>query len=225
MTLQAKKTNTLQDAREQRPPPSIFQKSTIARQLGNEWHSLNKNIQERFKQDPTKDETIEYTGMMGTIRRSKMGWLFAYLTRIIGNPLSPFEGENVRMDVLLYKKPNKSGTYWQRTYFYEGKKPFIVTSVKREGKNGEMMECVGGGFGMLLDVYHTGNELHFVSTRYFCEALGIRIPLPNWLSPGKTHVIHRDLEDGKNFVFEITMAHKQLGETFYQVGTFCRKEN
>lgn len=224
MTLQEKSNALIQDVTK-RPPPSIFSKSTIARQLGNDWYTLDKNIQERFKKDPQYNETIEYTGVMETIKRSKMGWLFAHLTRIIGNPLSPYEGVNVRMDVLLYKKQNKSGTYWQRTYFYDDKKPFIVTSVKREGKHGEMMECVGGGFGMLLDVYHTGKELHFISTRYFCEALGIRIPLPHWLSPGKTHVIHRDLEDGKNFIFEISMRHKQLGETFYQIGTFHRRED
>ncbi len=223
MTLQEKANTPTQDV-VKRPSPSIFQKSTIARQLDKDWYSLAPNIQERFKQDPIRSETIEYTGIMETIRRSKMGWLFAYLTRVIGNPLSPYEGQNIRMDVLLYKKPNKSGTYWQRTYFYENKKPFIVTSVKREGKNGEMMECVGGGFGMLLNVYHTGKDLHFVSTRYFCEALGIRIQLPHWLSPGKTHVVHRDLEDGENFIFEITMTHKQLGETFYQIGTFHKRE-
>lgn len=221
MTLQDKRTNVTQDANK-RPPPELLQKSTIARQLDEKWHTLNPHIRERFKQDPDHSGTIEYTGIMDIIRRSKMGWLFAYLTRIIGNPLSPYEGQDVRMDVLLYKKPNQSGTYWQRTYFYEGKSPFTVTSVKREGKNGEMMECVGGGFGMLLDVYHTGNELHFKSTRYFCEILGLRIPLPHWLSPGQTHVIHRDI-DKNNFIFEITMYHQQLGETFYQIGTFQKK--
>lgn len=225
MTLQAKNRLIPQDVSTQRPPPTVFQKSTIARQLGQSWYSLDKTIQERFQKDPEHGETIEYTGKMKTIRRSKMGWLFAYLTRIIGNPLSPYEGEDVQMDVLLFKKPNKSGTYWQRTYYYKGKKPFVVTSVKREGKKGEMMECVGGGFGMLLNVYHTGKELHFVSTRYFCEALGIRALLPHWLSPGRTYVIHRDLGDNKHFIFEITMHHKQLGETFYQIGTFHRQES
>jgi hypothetical protein len=193
--------------------------STIRRQLKESWHQLHPPIQERFEHEPKIGESVIYVGMMQKVQRSRMGWLFAQLTRVIGNPLTPHSGTDIAMVVKLYKQPGKTGVFWQRTYFYPDKKPYTVTSVKRESAQGEMMECVGGGFGMLLHVYVQNANLHFESYRYFCQCLGMRIPLPHWLSPGRTHVIHEELGGGQ-FRFTITMDHAQLGRTFYQEGIF-----
>ncbi|MGN7439436.1 MAG: DUF4166 domain-containing protein [Alcanivorax sp.] len=197
--------------------------NTLKHQLGASWKELHPNIQERFDREPTLGEVITYTGNMTDIRRSGMGWLFATLTRVIGNPLSPYAGKDVPMDVELYKKEGRSGVYWKRTYFYEGKAPFAVTSVKRESREGDMLECVGGGFGMKLNVYVENQELHFRSYRYFCSVLNQKIPLPHWISPGEAHVVHKDLGEG-DFEFTITMHHPVLGETFYQQGVFRLKD-
>lgn len=195
--------------------------STIKNQLNEGWNKLNPNIQERFANEPELGEKLVYEGVMQIIRCSKMGSLFAHLTRIIGNPLTPYEGINIPMEVELFKKPAKSGVYWRRIYHYPNKKPYIVTSVKKESCNGEMMECVGGGFGMLLKVYEQDSSLHFESYRYFWKFLFLRIPLPHFISTGKTHVVHSDLGNG-DFRFTISMTHKYLGETFYQDGIFRR---
>ncbi len=159
---------------------------------------------------------------MEQIQRSKAGWLFAILTKIIGNPLSPYQGKNIPMRVELTTQPGQRGVFWKRTYFFNGRKPFSVTSVKKD-ENGRMMECVGGGFGMFLDVFALNGELHFKSTRYFWKLGHYYLPLPHWLTPGQTHVIHQDLAKthghGK-FRFTITMNHPFLKTTFYQTGVF-----
>lgn len=199
-------------------------KNTLKKQLGERWQKLNPNIQKRFETEPTLGKATIYEGSMLEMRRSFMGWLFASLTKIIGNPLSSYEGTNVPMEVALFKKPNKEGVYWQRTYLIPNKKPYVVVSSKQESKAGEMLECVGGGFGMKLHVYEENQELHFKSYRYFWKVLKYKIPLPNWLTPGQTHVIHTDLGNGE-FTYTISMTHQQLGQTFYQHGVFhCKGE-
>ncbi|HYD19040.1 MAG TPA: DUF4166 domain-containing protein [Patescibacteria group bacterium] len=195
--------------------------SSLRRQLGTDWHLLHPNIQERFARDPMPGANIVYEGRMEEIRCSRMGKLFAQLTRVIGNPLTPHQGRDVPMRVELIKVPGFPGVCWQRTYFYPRRKPYVVISVKKESAAGELMECVGGGFGMLLDVYAKDGSLHFESTRYFFTFFGRRVPLPHWLAPGRTHVIHEDLGGG-DFRFTISMVHGQLGETFYQTGVFRR---
>lgn len=197
-------------------------KNTLKSQLGENWSKLNPNIQKRFEKEPVIGNATIYEGVMQTMRHSFMGWLFACFTRIIGNPLSSYQGENVPMEVALFKKPNRQGVYWQRTYFIPNKKPYVVVSSKQESKAGEMLECVGGGFGMKLHVYEEHQGLHFKSYRYFWKFLKYHIPLPHWLTPGQTHVVHTDLGGGE-FTYTITMTHKQLGETFYQHGTFRKK--
>lgn len=193
--------------------------STIRKQLGADWHKLHPAIQTRFASEPTYDEPVFYRGIMEAVECSGAGRLFAHLTRIIGNPLSPHRGHHVRMDVMLYKRHGKNGVYWQRSYYHAGHKPYTVTSVKRESHKGEMLECVGGGFGMVLKVSAENNQLHFRSTRYFWQWGRLRVPLPHLLSPGTTHVIHEQVA-GKAFRFTITMQHPVLGRTFYQTGLF-----
>lgn len=197
-------------------------KNTLKNQLGANWHALHPNIQKRFENEPDQDETIIYDGVMHIMRRSFMGWLFATLTRIIGNPLTSYQGTSIPVTVTLFKKPNRAGVYWKRTYLIPNQKPYNVVSSKQENKEGEMLECVGGGFGMKLQVYTQNQSLHFKSYQYFWKILKFKIPFPHWLTPGETHVIHTDKGNG-NFTFTISMNHKLLGETFYQHGTFHKR--
>lgn len=214
----ARKTKTA-NADAERHFRKTYPQSTIQKQLGADWQKLHPSVRQRFAQDPAEGEHIFYRGVMEQIECSRAGRLFAWLTRLVGNPLTPYRGHFIKMDVILHKRPGKSGVYWQRTYYYPERAPYTVTSVKREGRKGEMLECVGGGFGMVLDVTAENGELHFRSTRYFWQLGRLRVPLPHWLSPGVTHVVHTDLGDGR-FRFTIRMIHRQLGQTFYQTGVF-----
>ena len=84
---------------------------------------------------------------------------------------------------------------------------------------GRLLELVGGGFGMLLDVFERDRALHFVSTRYFWQFGGFRLYLPALFSPGVAHVTHADIGAG-HFRFTITITHDLLGRMFHQDGVF-----
>ncbi len=194
--------------------------STIRNQLGEDaWMRLDPAIRARFEADPKEGEVVAYRGTMQTVRRSRAGWLFAQLTRIIGNPLTPYAGTDVPMDVELTKRRGRDGVYWRRVYYYAGRRPFTVVSVKKESKSGEMLECVGGGFGMVLAVSEENAALHFRSRYFFWQIGRLRVRMPRWLAPGETHVMHEDIGEG-NFIFRLSMVHDQLGETFFQEGVF-----
>lgn len=196
--------------------------SVIREHLGDDWRNLHPNVQERFARDPQDGEVIHYCGKIDTAR-SCTGWLFAHLTRLVGNPLTPYQEKDVPLDVRLFRKAKTKGVCWERTYHFTGKKPYVVTSIKKTGNQGEMLECVGGGFGMVLDVYAENQQLHFKSTRYFWQCGSLRVLLPHLITPGQTHVIHTDMGEG-NFRFTISMTHPWLGRTFFQDGIFRRKE-
>ncbi|MDP2206175.1 MAG: DUF4166 domain-containing protein [Alphaproteobacteria bacterium] len=193
--------------------------NALKHQLGAAWARLRPGIQQRFGREPQAGDVFVYDGIMQTIRRSGMGWLFAQLTRVIGNPLTPYAGEDVPMQVRLYAKDG--GVCWERLYQYAGRAPVVVSSVKRESAQGEMLEVVGGGFGMKLRVFTADGQLYFQSYGYFCSFLGWHIPLPDLLTPGVTHVAHLDHGDG-SFTFRLSIRHPYLGETFFQQGIFRR---
>jgi len=193
------------------------EESTIKKLLGDDWQLLHPNIQQRFATETTK--SICYRGTMEKVECSFFGKLFAQFTRLIANPLTPYEGKNIPMDVILHRKEGLAGVYWQRTYYYPNRTPYQVTSVKRADHFGNLTECVGAGFGMVLNVSTQNGNLHFRSTRYFWEIGKFRIPLPHILTPGETLVMHEDLGNGF-FRFTISMNHIWLGTTFYQTGIF-----
>lgn len=215
--------------------PSVdrqHQDSALKTLMGAEWYRLHPAVQARFLHEPDPECPIVYEGIMETVHCSRAGWLFAQATRLIGNPLTGRRGRNVPMQVRLIKRAGQAGVLWQRTYGFntlrssseavvQTKSPVTVTSVKREDAKGRMCEYVGLGFGMRLRVFARGGELHFVSQRYFWEVAGVQIPLPHWISPGRTHVRHIDLGGGR-FRFTIAMDHTWLGRTFYQTGVFQR---
>ena len=203
--------------------------SAIKRQLSAaDWKALHPDVQRRFATEPALYDQVIYRGVMERVECSAAGKIFAYFTRLIANPLTPHRGVNVPMDVLLYRKVGEAGTYWRRTYYYPGKTPYTVTSVKRAAKREnakeQMTECVGAGFGMVLAIAQKNGTLHFTSTRYFWQMGPLYIALPHLLTPGQTHVIHEPVNDTQ-FRFTITMTHPWLGQTFYQTGIFTESNH
>jgi hypothetical protein len=74
---------------------------------------------------------------------------------------------------------------------------------------------------MPLQTYETGGVLHFVSQGYYFDlGFGIRLWLPQFFSPGVTHVEHIDLDHGW-FRFTLAVTHPLFGEMFFQTGRFC----
>jgi hypothetical protein len=100
-----------------------------------------------------------------------------------------------------------------------------VRSTKVIEKDGSLVERLPARLCMRLRVYEESGALHFVSRGYYFD-LGrwrngrpLRLHLPRWLSPGTTHVEHRD-EAGGWFRFTMRVCHPVFGELYYQTGRF-----
>lgn len=193
---------------------------TYRRLLGDEaWNRLSPAIRLRFGLKPAGRERVCYTGAMVEVRRSPAGWLLAQACRLIGTPLAPHRGCDIPVQVQVFTEPGGEGVVWQRLYGFPGRRPVTVVSAKRPDARAGLVEVVGGGFGMALEVFEAGGALHFFSRRYFWQFAGLRLPLPFLLGPGATHVVHADEPDGR-FRFTMTVRHPWLGETFFQDGIF-----
>lgn len=72
---------------------------------------------------------------------------------------------------------------------------------------------------MKLDVFEEDHKLHFKSTEYFWQGVGLTIRLPAIFTPGVAHVVHTDEGNGV-FRFTMTIHHRFFGTTFFQDGLF-----
>ena len=180
-----------------------------------------------------------FVGAM-TLRASACGRWLARLCRLVGSPLPPSCATPVVATVEVAHDAATGGHRWTRSYALPTR-TFTVESVKTVGPSGRVVERLAAGLRMEHDIYARDGELHFVSTGYFFEvplrrlgelALGRlaellvgsgrdtwRLRLPSWWPPGCTHVVHRDLGDGR-FRFTMTIRHAWLGELFHHDGVF-----
>lgn len=185
------------------------------------WSSLPARVQKRFDHHP-RGWRCRYDGTM-EVEANLAGFLIAQLCRLIGTPLAPWTGRAVPTAVDVWVDGG-GALVWDRTYRFGGRRPVLVSSRKLASATGELLEVVRGGLGMALSVTAEDGAVHFRSRFYFATVLGLRVPLPGLLTPGRAHVVHRDSsgeEGGGRFRFTLDFQHPWLGRTMFQTGVFA----
>lgn len=184
------------------------------------WLRLPQAVRARFGEPVV---AVDYVGEFEIVRASWLGLAFATFCRLIGTPVVPRTGRNV--PAIVHVGPTSEGVAWKREYKWPGSEPCLVRSTKVIDAEGHLVEQLPARLCMPLNVYEERGSLHFVSRGYYFDfgkrrnGRRIRIPLPQWLSPGTTHVEHHDAADGW-FRFTMTVSHPLFGELFYQTGLF-----
>lgn len=187
------------------------------RLLGREaWNRLPAAVQHRFGPHAPGARTV-YAGQM-VVEASPFGWLVAQLCRLIGTPLAPWTGPDVPTSVDVYLD-RRGGLVWARTYDFAGRAPVLVSSTKLMDRDGGLLEVVRGGLGMALTASVEDGALHFRSRYYFAGVGPLRLRIPDLLTPGRVHVVHRD-RGGGAFLFSMDFQHPWLGRTLFQEGVF-----
>lgn len=182
------------------------------------WSRLHPAVQRRFSNHNLR---VCYPGEM-TVRDTFIGKFFALLTLPFGRPLPIAKLRHYKARVEVF--PDTSGgVVWRRDFLRADKTPLRIESVKQLGVDGNLLECVRSGplgaVGMGLKIYEDMGGLCFESLYYFLALGRLRIPMPNFLTPGTTLVRHDD-EGGGKFRFSLTMTHKYFGVTIHQEGLF-----
>jgi hypothetical protein len=188
--------------------------------LGQEaWSRLPEAVRERFA-DAAGNAV--YTGAFEIVRASLLGRVFAWVGALFGTPVAPRCGQHVHARVCV--QPGIEGVTWLREYLWEDGSRSLVRSTKVVDEDGLLVERLPARLCMPLTTYEAGGAVHFVSRGYYFDlGLGLKIYLPDFFSPGVTHVEHVDLGHGW-FRFTMIVTHPRFGELFFQTGRFCAAE-
>ena len=188
------------------------------------WNSLPKAVQHRFSHRVKLGESQIYNGYINNTRMNTVGWVFAKLLRIIGNPL-PIDTRNTGQAavVTVTEDAQGQGQFWTRQYGKKKGFPQIIHSSKRFAGPTGLEEYIGYGIGMTLRLSVENGALLFKNDKYFITIFGRRLYLPKWLEPGTLTVSHSDQgehEGHRWFVFGLDLMHPKLGHLFHQRVTF-----
>lgn len=190
-------------------------------QVRGGWINVHPSVRERMDRLLTSSTPVIFQGE-GCVRRSKIGWVFAHLARLLGSPLVWRSGENVKTIVKV--APTRDGPRcWHRLFkFQDGCEQLVQTSKAMDGNLG-FIDVVGADgdkrLATKMNVWTEGKSLFFESSTYVLRFRHFNIKLPAILTPGKLHAEHRDLGEG-NFRYILTFTHPLWGKTFYQDGIF-----
>jgi hypothetical protein len=188
------------------------------------WSRLPAAVQRRFSKRLGGEQVALYSGTVVETRLSRAGWWLAQLLRPLGAPLPLQRASGVPAMVCVSEDVASGGQIWSRLYGSGNGLPQVIHSIKSFAGPTGLEEQIGFGIAMALNVEARDDGLVFSSDHYACYAFGRRWRIPDWLTPGRTVVTHRDLgrdDRGQGqFAFDLDVRHPLLGELLHQHALF-----
>lgn len=185
------------------------------------WDQVHPSIRARMDKLLTSQSETVFEGR-GCVRRSRIGGVFAYLSKLLGSPLLWRQGEDVITTVRI--APTTNGLRcWHRQFTFSDGYQQLVQTTKMVSPELGMLDAVGAQGEKLLAtkmrVWSEGKSLCFESTGYFLRFRHLNMPIPSIFTPGALYAEHRDEGNGM-FRYILAFRHPLWGETFYQDGLF-----
>jgi Domain of unknown function (DUF4166) len=184
-----------------------------------DWGRLPVAIWRRFSTRLGDGKTIVYVGEVDEANCSRIGWWLAQAARVIGGPLPISYETGVPAIVTVTENAQAGGQIWTRIYARNGRFPQVIHSCKRFCGSTGLEEYVGFGVSMALRVCVADDALQFHSAEYSLRIGRLRLPLPEWLTPGALTVSHADLGGGE-FRFTLEITHPRFGRLLRQSAKF-----
>lgn len=195
--------------------PDIRTQPDFETLLGTDgWLRLAPSIRRRFAVNKTR---AHYVGT-ADLEASRLGRLIAWLVIPFGRPLPTGTG---RQDAEIDLHPARGGVRWLRHYLRRTLGWECVASTKKIDSEGRLYECAGP-LVMRLAVSEQAGAIIFDSDGFFLDIAGLKLPIPDLLTPGRIRVVHEDL-GGDRFRFTLDGEHPLFGRTYRQVAVFRDK--
>ena len=198
-----------------------------ARLVGGEaWRALPEAVRRRFTKRLGAGDAVLYRGQVVYTRINAAGLVLANALRLTAAPLPLDRGNAGATAVVSVTEDSEGdGQFWLRQYGRRGAGfPQTVRSTKRFTGPTGCEEWVSRWLGMSLRVSAVPDGLVFQSHRYMLRLLGLRVPLPHWLTPGPLTVGHHANADG-TFDFTLTLQHPVFGTLLDQRIRFHDQED
>ena len=183
------------------------------------WERLPVAVRARFERELAPCDSAVFLGEVASTRMTRFGRFWAQIARFAGAPLPLRSLADTAAAVIVTRDGFSDTQLWTRLYYETGRLPQVIRSAKRFSGPTGLEECVGAGIGMALTVSVEQRALVFRSTEYFWQLGKLRLRIPDWLTPGRIAVIHREERAGR-FSFTLIVTHPWFGETVRQVAFF-----
>lgn len=184
--------------------------SPMQRALGPDWARLPAALQAHHSPEPAVDRghmDIAYPGWMQPAL-----CLLARLGALVSR-----KGQGVQTTVVKHMEGERQ--HWRRTMVFADGQTLHFNSVWVPSGPGCFIEYVNPYLGLELAPTRVGQQLHYRGLRFILQVGRWRLPVPQWLGPGVTHIVEAAL-DAQRFEMDFRLTHPWFGQLFRYAGQF-----
>lgn len=192
--------------------------SVVKQALQTRWDALAPVIQAHYGLSPFTDQSLQLKGSMESVSHSMFADFLIPFTTLVG-ALVPYHGKNVPVEVINQTHCDKAGLYWQRTFFFARRKPFIFRSVMYCTGPQEITEYVRFGFGIRFKLMEKNGGLLYRDNGYVWKVGQRPILIPINLMMGMAYIEEMPISETE-FSMKMKLTHPVFGQTFQYNGRF-----
>lgn len=184
--------------------------------LGEDWSKLPAVIQRHYQINAIQ---TNFT-VAGTMTIAYPFWIkpILMITRLMG-ALVDLKGENMRVTVQKWIDGDSLVLHWRRTIQAPDGKQTVFASRMEYQKPHELIEFVGGGFGIRLNLNVEDGKLVYRSQGHLLKLGEWIIPIADWLVLGHATISEQALTDD-SFALDFSIVHPLWGKTYSYGGVF-----
>lgn len=192
--------------------------SLLQNTLGDDWHKLPLVIQAHYQLQQGQQTRNSVAGIM------RVNYPFfvrpmLFITRLMGG-LIDLKGDNMNARVEKWVADGIPNTlFWKRIIQAPDGKRTVFASRMEYQQGNELIEYVGGGFGLRLKLSVENNKLVYRSNGHLWQIGKLRIPIPDVLFLGHATITETAISENQ-FELDFRINHPLLGETYHYGGEF-----
>ena len=191
--------------------------SLMERALGNDWHALPTVIQRHYQLSQSGNISSAVHGTM-YVKYPIFAKPMVLLARLMG-ALLDIKSKDLEATVNKWITPDSPTLFWRREIQSpNGKTTIFASQMEYQGDN-ELIEFVGFGFGIRLNISVENGQLIYLSNGHLWRCGLFTIPIPDVLFLGHATIIEKPI-DKEHFELDFKIVHPLFGLTYQYGGLF-----
>lgn len=193
--------------------PVLFQ--TI---LGNDWNKLPEMIRQHYRLPSGNSLQNRVSGTM----LIDYPWFVTPILKLIRLFGGLIDAKGANNAVTADKRVDPrlpSCIFWRREIITSDGETIIFASRMEHQQGNELIEFIGGGFGLYLKVTVEDNKLVYRSNDHLWQIGKLKIPIPDVLMLGHATITETAVSDDE-FELDFRSSHPWFGDTYRYGGRF-----
>lgn len=185
--------------------------------FGQQWDTLPEALRMRYANRPNSNDIVSAEGKLDIYFSPRMTFLIPIFRML--KIFAPYQGKNIPVKVNFRSDPHSSRLYFERTFYFPGKKPYSFCSYQQPTKDTDVIEFSYFGLGWRMKCSFDGEKILLQHKGFVWKIFGLFIPIPLGFLIGIMYAEEQAISND-SFRMLMTITHPLFGKLFEYGGEF-----